>query len=89
MKIDGGSMSHSNVAETLERFVDGSGGRWEWDDFMFTKFDDSYLRGLQERMISLSTEFPPTQAGHYCSAEGIRVIRGYIETLKSMDSAAK
>jgi hypothetical protein len=68
-------MRYSEIAEILERFADGSGARWEWDDFMNTKVhDDVYLSKLQERLGSLDTEFPPAQPGHYCNPDGLEVI---------------
>jgi hypothetical protein len=86
----GGDMTYLEVAETLERFVEGSAKRWEWDDFMATKFrDDLYLSQLQERVSSLDIEFPPTQTGHYCSPEGLRVILDYARDLRSKDAPSK
>jgi hypothetical protein len=77
-------MTYLEVAQTLENFIDGSGGRWDWDNYSLgASFKDAYLRDLQIRMANLGNEFPPLSKGIYCSAEGIEVIRGYIRELRA------
>jgi hypothetical protein len=77
-------MTYLEVAQTLENFIDGSGGRWDWDNYSTgVSFKDPYLRDLQIRMASLGNEFPPLSKGHYCSPEGIEVIRSYIRELRA------
>src|SRR5580698_6499545 len=52
-------MSYLEVAETLESFIEGRGGRWDWNDYISAvSFDDGYLKRLQARMDGLSNEFP-------------------------------
>src|SRR5579862_1384620 len=52
------TMTYREVADTLEAFVEGRGGQWDWDDYMSaTFFADPYLKHVQERMIHLSNEF--------------------------------
>jgi hypothetical protein len=81
-------MNRLEVARTLERFVEGRGGAWEWDDFLATAFpNDSYLSEIQARMSVLNIEFPPDQMGHYCSAQGIQVIVECVKELRSGNAA--
>ena len=71
------------VAKILENFLEGSGTSWEWDDFTLgTSLKDRALEAIRVRCAGLSKEFPPTSPGHYCSDEGLKVIRSYISDLR-------
>jgi hypothetical protein len=84
MKPPDRTMRYREVADTLEAFVEGRGGPWDWDNYMSdTFFDDPYLKDIQQRMIRLSEEFPAKRGMGFCSAEGIQVIRDYVRELRS------
>ncbi len=77
-------MTYSEVADTLEAFVDGHSGQWDWDNYMSaTFFSDSYLKEVQQRMIHLSEEFPAQKGQGFCNGEGIAVIRAYVRELRA------
>ncbi|HMF65923.1 MAG TPA: hypothetical protein VK608_17675 [Edaphobacter sp.] len=83
-------MTHTEVADTLEAFINDQGGQWDWDDYISaTIFSDPYLQEVQARMVHLSDEFPAEKGRGYCSPEGIDVIRGYIEDLRKLAAATK
>jgi len=75
--------TYTDVAKMLENFVDGTGGQWDWDDYisLLSYPDDPYLQAVQERMINLSSEFPSGGQG-YCGEEGLAVIRDYVRDLR-------
>jgi hypothetical protein len=75
--------TYTDVATMLENFVDGTGGQWDWDDYisLLSYPDDPYLQGVQERMINLSNEFP-SGGKSYCGEEGLEVIRDYVRDLR-------
>lgn len=76
-------MSYAEVADTLEAFLDGTGGQWDWDNYISaTFFDDPYLQEVQRRMIYLSDEFPAQKGQGYCSPEGLTVIERYVVDLR-------
>jgi hypothetical protein len=75
--------TRQELAKILEDFVKGSGTRWEWDDFLSSQIADENLERIRLRCSSLDTEFPPVQNGHFCSEEGLRLIKGYIVELRS------
>jgi hypothetical protein len=76
-------MTYLEVAQILEDFIEGRGGEWDWDDYVSgIKFDDLYLRSIQQRMALLTNEFPPTSKGHYCGPEGTEVMRRYVQELR-------
>ena len=78
------TMTYREVADTLEAFVEGRGGQWDWDDYMsLTFFADPYLKHVQERMIHLSNEFPAGRGQGFCNPEGLQVIRDYVTELRN------
>ena len=79
-------MTYLEVAQTLENFLEGDGDKWDWDNYTLgTTFKDPYLLQLQARMASLGNEYPPVSRDHYCGPEGIVVIRGYIQELRTKE----
>ena len=85
------TMTYLEVADVLEDFVEGRGGRWDWDNYLsYTSFEnDKYLEQLQERMIRLSDEFPCGKEGGYCGHEGFEVIRCYVRELRTLGTRAE
>jgi hypothetical protein len=63
--------TYLEVAKTLEDFVEGAVGKWDWDDYTsVTTFpDDPYLQEVQSRMVNLSGEFPAGPRGGYCGVD--------------------
>src|SRR5436309_15181329 len=45
--------SRAEVADTIERFVDGSCGRWDWDDFCCVPIIDPQLDSIRARCTAL------------------------------------
>lgn len=70
------------VAKFLEDFLNGAGPKWEWDDFLATPIADEALDRIRQRCQKLDLEFPPERPGVFCNAEGLAVIRGYLDQLR-------
>ena len=73
----------SRIADTLERFLNGTGSDWEWDDFVALPIQDQKLEAIRVRCLTLDKEFPPANAGAYCNEEGLNVLREYVRRLRS------
>ena len=71
----------TRLADIIERFLDGTGGRWDWDDFTSLSITDPELDAIRVRCGQLYDE--PTYAGRYCGPEGMVEIRRIIEKLRS------
>lgn len=71
------------VAKFLEDFLNHTGPKWEWDDFLATPIADEALDRIRQRCQKLDLEFPPDKPGAFCNAEGLAVIRGYLDQLRS------
>jgi hypothetical protein len=74
--------TREQVALTRQNFLDGSGGQWDWDDFLSFEIADPRLEEIRERCNRLSEEFPPTVAGHYCGPGGVEVMRKIVSELR-------
>lgn len=75
-------MSRGEVADTIERFVEGIYRKWEWDDFCSFPIVDPQLDSIRARCVSLPEQFPPVQKGHYCSEAGFDVMRAMVRDLR-------
>jgi hypothetical protein len=55
-----GKLGKLDVAQILEDFLEGTGGPWDWDDFISVgEVADERLRQIQQHVNLLSEEFPP------------------------------
>ena len=61
-----------DVRDLLRRFISGTSGEWDWDDFISTPIkDDPYLDGIRLVCRELPSRFPPEpDSNFYCSDEG-------------------
>jgi len=74
--------TRKEVADTIENFLSGNGDPYDWDDFICGgKIKDPDLELIRVRCATLPIEFPPLQAGHYCSDTGFDVLRGFIQQI--------
>jgi hypothetical protein len=78
-KID---RSSGEIADTIERFLDGICRRWDWDDFCTVPIRDPQLDAIRLRCAGLSQEFPTAEKGHYCSKAGLEVLRQMVRELQ-------
>lgn len=74
--------SSLKVAETIERFINGTGATWEWDDFISVPIKDPELDKIRSNCSRLPEEYPPTRKGEYTSERGVDVLKGYIKQLR-------
>jgi hypothetical protein len=74
------------VVKSLRDFLDGTGGQWDWDDFTSIPTGYPDLEAVQQFCVSISREYPPTEGGGWCSAQGIRELKRKLEELDRHDS---
>jgi hypothetical protein len=70
-----------DVRDVLVRFLDGTSGPFEFDDFVSASIGDPRLDAIRERCRGLWAEFPPELPEHYCGAGGFGVMRRCVEEL--------
>jgi hypothetical protein len=71
------------VADIIERFLNGTGGEWDWDDFTSFGITDPYLDSVRIQCSELNVTFPPTEKGHYCSQTGFEIMRELAARLRA------
>ena len=71
------------VASIIERFLNGTGGEWDWDDFCSHKITDQELDSVRLRCSNLSATHPPEEKEHYCSEAGFKIMRAMVTELRA------
>ncbi len=77
------AVTHEEVATTIERFLDGTCGDHDWDDFLHFSIADPYLELVRKKCDSVFLEYPATQKGHYCSDKGTEVLRQLVVEVRT------
>ncbi len=70
------------AAKVIEDFVNGTGGPWDWDDFISVRIADEELEATRIKCLRTQSEYPggPNQ---WCNDEGREVLRSLAEQLRS------
>ena len=69
------------VAATIESFLDGSGGRYDWDDLISMPRSDEVFQEVCRYCVSTGDLYP-TKRG-WCSDEGAAKLREFATLLRS------
>jgi len=71
-----------HVAATIENFVNGSGGPWDWDDFISVRIADEELEAIRIECLRTQFEYPggPNQ---WCNEQGLEVLRNLAKQVRS------
>jgi hypothetical protein len=75
-------LSKLEVAAYIEDFLNGKGGKWDWDDFTSVSIVDPYLDSIRAHCDKLPSDYPIREKGKYCSSEGIKILEKYLIELK-------
>jgi hypothetical protein len=67
--------AYEEAASAIEAFVDGRGEKWDWDDYISVRRGDAYLDSVRLRCAGAPDKYPPKKDGHYCSPDGMLVLR--------------
>ena len=81
-KSKGIQRTPAQVAKFMEDFLNGTGPKWEWDDFLSTPLTDPELEKIRERCRHLDLEFPPDKPGGFTSDRGLAVIRSFLDQIR-------
>ena len=77
------NLSKHEVANTLERFINGSGEAWEWDDFINgSALQDESLERVRIQCQQLPSTHPPQEGHGYCSAKGVQTMKQMVVKLR-------
>ena len=78
--------TRSEVIHYIERFIDGTGGDREWDEFTCVRIKDPELDLVRRRCLAIDERFPPTRPGPYCDEVGLLELRQIVEELKGAEA---
>jgi len=79
--MDSVSNERLEAAKTIEDFIEGTGGIWDWDEFITaTKFRDPLVLKIQAECLMTADRYP-TSSG-WCNDQGIELMRGFIIELR-------
>ena len=76
-------LTSEQVYNAIESFINGKGGDWDWDDFLYAPIKDPYLKEIQKKCENLPDEYPRRSPNEYCNEEGIKVLKQLLSDLKS------
>ena len=75
-------MTNEDVANIIEAFLNGTGEKWEWDDFISIRQKDIYLENIRNICDTISLKYPSDKAGHYANDEGFKILKEIIKELR-------
>jgi hypothetical protein len=70
------------VIEEIEKFLNGTGGAYDWDDFTSIPIRDPHLNSIRIECAELRESYPPTSDDGYCGHEGLDRLREILDGLK-------
>ena len=70
----------AEVADIIERFLDGRGGEWDWDDFLSIPIADPELDAVRQRCNATRDEAYRNQ---WCGPAGFAELRRIVAELRS------
>ncbi len=63
-------MTKLELAQLLESFIDGTCGRWDWDDFTSIRQKDAEMEKLRLELSSFDEKYPRRVETEFCNSEG-------------------
>ena len=75
-------VSPAQAAMVIDRFVQGRGGPYDWDNFTSVPCIDPAVEAARLRCIAIRNEYPAEHPGEYCSSRGIEVLRELASSLR-------
>ena len=73
--------TREDVAKSIEDFVNGAGGPWDWDDFVSCRIADEELETIRIKCLRIESEYPGGP-NRWCNEQGIDVLRGLARQLR-------
>jgi len=77
------NLTRKEVADEIEAFLTGTGGNWDWDDFISIRLSDPHLEEIRKLCGDLPAIDPPTTPGHYCGDRGLAIMAQLVNDLRA------
>ena len=72
----------TDVVVLIERFLDGSVGPYDWDDFESVPITDPILEAIRRRCAEIPVQFPSSDRHKFASPEGLAALRQIANELR-------
>ena len=76
------SKTEEEIAALIEGFANGTGGRWEWDYFISTRFENERIKWAQTECFKVEEEFPRSGPVGWCNENGLERLRAIAAELR-------
>jgi hypothetical protein len=70
------------VIREIAAFLNGTGGAYDWDDFISIPIDDEQLNAIRIECAELPEKYPAGDRRQYCGDEGLKRLQyivGHLE----------
>jgi hypothetical protein len=74
--------TEDEIASLIERFADDAVGRWEWDSFISTNFENEPINRAQKECLKVEEEFPRAGPVGWCNEQGLDRLRAIASELR-------
>ena len=75
--------TEEEIVALIEGFADGTGGRWDWDYFISTHFDNDRINWAQKECFRVEEESPRTGRAGWCNEQGLDRLRVIASELRA------
>jgi hypothetical protein len=75
--------TEGEIATLIEGFANGTGGRWDWDYFISTRFENERISWAQNECFKVEQEFPRTGRVGWCNDKGLDRLRAIASELRA------
>ena len=77
--------TQKDVLRTIEQFLDGGGGPYDWDDFTSVPDADPHLEAVRLECVRVAREYPPDGPREWCAPTGLEELRRIARELREAD----
>lgn len=74
-------MTEAEVANLIRSFLDGSCGKWEWDDFVSAPKGDRQIESLRQNILNLQLAYPSDKPNQWSSKEGLEALSSLAQSI--------
>jgi hypothetical protein len=74
--------TEAEIAALIEGFANGTGGRWDWDYFISTHFENERINWAQQECFKVEEDFPRTGRVGWANEKGRDRLRAIASELR-------
>ena len=74
--------TEEGIAALIDGFANGTCGRWDWDYFISTDFENERINWAQKECFNVEEDFPRTGRVGWCNEQGLDRLRAIATELR-------